>query len=180
MKKKFPNLITERLLINQPIETDIEDIVTILNDKTYSNNTTNIPYPYTSNNAVFWINLAQNNFEQQLGFIFAIRLRKTGKIIGAISLHTDLKFNKAELGYWLSKAYWNKGLATEAAKAVITFGFHDLKLKRIFATHFDFNIASGKVMSNAGMHKEGLLECYTKKDGIYQNHVLYAIINNDL
>jgi RimJ/RimL family protein N-acetyltransferase len=77
----------------------------------------------------------------------------------------------------LDEYYWNKGYTTEAVKSMIKFGFETLKLKRIFATHFDFNVSSGKVLEKSNMKKEGFLECYTCKNDEYQNHILYAIIN---
>ena len=74
----------------------------------------------------------------------------------------------------------NFGEDYKATKGIIDFGFQVLKLKRIFATHFDFNKASGKVLEKAGMKKEGILEAYTKKNNEYQNHILYAIINHKI
>lgn len=59
------------------------------------------------------------------GYTFAIR-EKEGKIIGAIGIH-DRGDDKAELGYWIALPYWNKGFATEAAKAVLNFGIKELK-----------------------------------------------------
>lgn len=87
------------------------------------------------------------------------------------------RFNKAELGYWIDIKYWNNGFASEAAKAIIEFGFENLKLKRIFASHFDYNPSSGNVMKKIGMKKEGILKFHTMKNGEYQHHILYAIIN---
>lgn len=85
-------------------------------------------------------------------------------------------FNKAESGYWLAEYHWNNGYITEAVKAVIAFGFEQLNLKRIFATHFVDNNASGRVLEKAGMKKEGVLIAHTNKNELYQNHILYAII----
>lgn len=180
MNKIFPTLITYRLTLNQPLLTDVEDVAEALQNDVYYQNTINIPKPYTRESAIFWIKLAKDSFEDGSGVIFAIRTSEKSKIIGGIGLGIDRKSNKAELGFWLSQDYWNNGFTTEAVKAIIKFGFEELKLKRIFATHFDFNEASGKVMRNAGMTKEGTMKCYTKKDGQYQNHVLYAIINENL
>lgn len=177
---KFPQLKTERLLLNQPTENDVKTISKILNHDVYSHNTINIPFPYSDKDAQFWLELCRNGFKNETQYIFAIRLQDTNQLIGGIDLGIDKRFNKAELGYWIDQDHAGKGYATEAAKAIINFGFHELKLKRIFATYFDFNIASGKVMEKIGMTKEGLLHCHTRKHDVYQNHVLYAIINQDL
>tara|TARA_R100000306_G_C4353275_1_gene131296 strand:- start:62 stop:604 length:543 start_codon:yes stop_codon:yes gene_type:complete len=177
-KIQLPQIITERLVLNQPNLSDLEKISSILNtSELYSKNTINIPFPYTINNAKFWVDLADNGLKNQNQYIFAIRLKENNELIGGIDLGINKQFNKAELGYWLDEKYWNKGVTTEAVKSIINFGFNDLNLKRIFATHFDTNPSSGKVMEKAGMKKEGLLKCHTYKAGVYQDHFLYAIIN---
>ncbi len=176
----FPKLETERLILDAPKEHDLENIAKILNNEIYSKNTINIPFPYTFDSARFWFTLSENGFKNENQYIFAIRLKDSQKIIGGIDLGIDKNFNKAELGYWLDEDFWNQGFATEAVIKIIDFGFKHLKLKRIFATHFDFNPASGKVLEKSGMKKEGELKAHTKKGNIYHNHILYAIINEDL
>ena len=174
---KFPHIELDKLILNQPTEDDCLEISQILNHEVYSSNTINIPFPYTEKDAKFWVGLSETGFKNNNHLIFAIREKVNEKIIGAIDLGIDIRFNKAELGFWLEKKYWNKGITTEAAKAMIKFGFCNLKLKRIYASHFDFNGSSGKVLEKAGMTKEGLLKCHTYKNGEYQNHILYSIIN---
>ena len=176
-KTKFPELRTERLILNQPKNSDLKKITEILNSEVYSKNTVNIPSPYTDKSAEFWLRLSEEGFINENQYVFAIRLKNSEEIIGGIDLGIDKRFNKAELGYWIDQRFWNIGYATESVKAVIDFGFKTLNLKRIFATHFDFNTSSGKVMQNAGMKKEGVLLCHTCKNGEYQNHVIYGIIN---
>lgn len=174
----FPTIETERLILNQPHENDAEQVAKSLNHKEFSDNTLTIPFPYTMENAKFWISLSQQGFESETNFIFAIRLKDNPRLIGAIGLHLDKNHNKAELGYWLDKEYWNKGYATEAVEAVIRFGFSNLGLRRIFATFFDFNLASGRVLRKAGMIKEGILHSYTKKGNTYQDHIMFAIVHD--
>lgn len=174
----FPKIETKRLILNQPHDSDIESIVKILNNKIYSENTLNMPFPYTTESAKFWINLSENGFKNQNHYIFAIRRKEDNQIIGGIDLNIDKAFNKAELGYWMDINFWNNAYTTEAVKAIIDFGFETLHLKRIFATHFDFNPASGKVMQKAGMTMEGILKANSKKGDKYQNHVLYAIVKD--
>lgn len=174
---EFPTIKTQNLFLNKPLEKDLEKIVLILNNEIYSKNTLNIPFPYQLENAKFFMDLVEKGFENKNQYTFAIRLQENGDIIGAIGLHIDVRFNKAEIGYWLDENFWNKGYATEATKAIIKFGFEKLNLKRIFASVFDFNNSSEKVLQNSGMKKEGVLECHTCKNGEYQNHILYAIIN---
>jgi RimJ/RimL family protein N-acetyltransferase len=86
-------------------------------------------------------------------------------------------FNGAELGYWIGTAHWNRGYCTEAAKAVLQYGFDVLKYHKISARHFVGNISSGRVMKKAGMKREGLLEDEVMKDGKYITVELYGIVN---
>lgn len=177
IESNFPQITTQRLILNQPNERDLETIVDILNNKVYSENTINIPFPYSEADARYWLELSKNGFENKNQYIFAIRLKSNSKLIGGIDLGINRRFNKAELGYWIDIKYWNNGFASEAAKAIIEFGFENLKLKRIFASHFDYNPSSGNVMKKIGMKKEGILKFHTMKNGEYQHHILYAIIN---
>lgn len=177
MKSTFPEIETERLFLNQPGENDVDSIVQILNNPIYSENTINIPFPYSKDNARFWLGLAEEGFKNENHYIFSIRLNEDKEFVGAIGLGIDKTSNKAELGYWIGEKYWNRGYATEAVQAIIKFGFENLNLKRIFASVFDFNPASGQVLVKSGMEKEGLLKCHTLKNGVYQNHIFYAIIN---
>lgn len=174
---KTIELTTERLLLNQPNLQDIPRLLEIMKNPVYSQNMTNIPYPYTETSATFWVNLALEGLEIGDKYIFAIRLKGSSTIIGGVGLGIDKANNKAEMGYWLDEQYWNKGYITEAAQALVHYGFETLLLKRIFASHFTHNEASGKIMQKIGMEQEGVLKAYTLKDGEYLDHVLYAIVN---
>ncbi|HAF34868.1 GNAT family N-acetyltransferase [Sphingobacterium sp. UBA7038] len=176
--KDFPQLVTERLILNAIDTTDIPQIVDYLQDKVYSDFTSNIPYPYRKEDAEYWLKLAEEAFANRKGFTFAIR-NKDKKLIGAIGLQ-DEGSDKAELGYWIAIPYWNNGYVTEAAKAIIEFGFKELNFNKIFATYFPHNPASGKVMEKIGMKKEALLKQHLKKDGRYYDIPLYAIFRTDL
>ncbi|WP_288444210.1 GNAT family N-acetyltransferase [uncultured Chryseobacterium sp.] len=174
--EKFPVLQTERLILSQLEEKDIPFIVELLQHRIFSDLTSNIPYPYVENDARSWVEMSKEAFENNTGYTFAIR-NKEWQIIGAIGLH-DRDDDKAELGYWIGIPYWNKGYVTEAAKAIIDFGFNELKLNKIFATHFPHNPASGRIMEKAGMEQEAVLIKEVKKDGEYFDLVRYCILKD--
>jgi RimJ/RimL family protein N-acetyltransferase len=172
----FPKIETKRLILSQLKEEDLPFVVDYLQDKIFSDLTSNIPYPYRQEDAEFWLKMSKEAFEKGSGFTFAIR-DKDEKIIGAIGLH-DRGEGKAELGYWMAKTYWNQGFVTEAAKAVLDFGFKELTFNKIFATHFLHNPASGKIMEKIGMKKEEILHQHIKKDGKYFDIALYSVLKN--
>jgi RimJ/RimL family protein N-acetyltransferase len=120
--------------------------------------------------------MSWESFENNTGYTFAVR-NKEGQILGAIGLH-DRDDDKAELGYWMGKPFWNKGYITEAATALIDFGFNELQINKIYATYFLDNPASGRIMEKIGMEKEALLKQHLKKDGKYIDVMMYSILKN--
>ena len=179
--KTFPQLKTQRLLLNRPVQSDTDDLIKLLNaDSAFSENTLNIPFPYKIEDAQFFMeNLVNKGFEDQTNFTFAIRQKEQPALIGAIGIHIDFKNNKAELGYWLGKDFWNRGFVTEALKEVIRFGFTDLHLNKLYASHFPHNPASGKIMMNCGMNLEAQLKEEYFKNGKHIDVLRYSILKTD-
>ncbi|MBR6766603.1 MAG: GNAT family N-acetyltransferase [Clostridia bacterium] len=111
---------------------------------------------------------------------WGIEYLATGEIIGTIGfmwIQTDNA--SAEVGYSLSRDYWNRGIMTEALKAVIEYGFSALNLNRIEAQHETTNPASGSVMRKCHMQKEGTLRSRLMNKGRYVDVDLYAILRKD-
>ena len=85
--------------------------------------------------------------------IYAIVLKETGLPVGSIGLHhNDLaaKEDEAELGYWLGKPYWGRGIVPEAARELLRHAFEDLKLERIWCWYYDGNEKSRRVQEKLG------------------------------
>ncbi|WP_447951846.1 GNAT family N-acetyltransferase [Chryseobacterium koreense] len=176
--KSFPELQTERLMLNRPLHTDADDLVQHLGaDSAFSENTLNIPFPYKKEDAEFFLNeLVDKGFETGNNFIFAIRKKGNPKLIGAIGIHPDKNHHKAEVGYWLAKEFWNNGYISEALKQIIQFGFKELKLQKIYASHFPHNPASGKIMLKCGMEMEACLKKEYFKNGQFMDVYRYSIL----
>ena len=148
-------------------------------DQAIADTTQNIPHPYADGMAEEWIGTHKPGYENGSLATFAIVLRDGPKLIGAIGLTLDRDVNKGELGYWIGKPYWNRGYATEAAVAAIAFGFDDLRLNRIRATHLTRNPSSGRVMEKAGMLLEGTACQEVMKWGKYEDLTIYGILRED-
>jgi len=111
---------------------------------------------------------------------WGIEYTATGEIIGTIGFMWIQNDNSsAEVGYSLSRDYWNKGIMTEALKAVIEYGFSFLNLNRIEAQHETTNPASGAVMRKCHMQKEGTLRSRLMNKGKFVDVDLYAILKKD-
>lgn len=106
-------------------------------------------------------------------FQWVIELIDNQKVIGTISLfNVDTVYGTCEIGYCMSKEYWNQGLMTEACHHILHYAFCDLNFKMVFAKHDINNPASGKVMRKNNMKYIETKSEYSKKanDIIYLKH----------
>ena len=138
--------------------------------------TLRIPHPYEEKHAREFLGSMAKENELRL----SIRQRSDGRLIGGIGLHPEMPHRHAELGYWIGVPYWGNGYATEAAKAVVRYGFEQIKLNRIFAHHFKHNPASGKVLRNIGMKYEGCMRQHVLKWGQFVDLELYSILHEEI
>lgn len=174
--KQRPTLQTSRLIL-RPFElTDAKDVQRLAGDKSIADTTLNIPHPYEDGMAEEWISTHQPRFEAGERVNLAIILRDRKTLIGAIGLVIDPRFERAELGYWIGKPYWNKGYCTEAGEVVLQYGFATLNLNRIHSSHLTRNPASGRVMQKLGLVHEGFARQHTKKWDVFEDLALYGIL----
>ncbi len=134
------------------------------------------PHPYTLRDAEEWLSRQTGPFATP---DFAIDL--DGEAVGGIGLvpGTDIERISAEVGYWIGRAVWGRGLATRALRSITAFAFRSLDLRRVYALPFDFNTASIRVLEKAGYRREGLLRDAAIKEGRVANYVLYATTRSD-
>jgi ribosomal-protein-alanine N-acetyltransferase len=177
--KKQEILKTERLILRAFELSDAKIVQRKAGDKAIADTTVNIPHPYPDGAAEKWISTHQPKFESGELINYAITLRETGELIGAVGLVINKRFNHAELGFWIEKDLWGKGYAAEAARALMDYAFNKFGLHRIFAQHMTRNPASGKVMKKLGMHEEGLLKGHILRSGKYEDVVVYGMLNDD-
>ncbi len=111
--------------------------------------------------------------------IFAVVLKESDDLVGAIGLTVSSDHARAELGYWIGVPYWGRGYATEAAREVLRYGFEQLWLHRIYAAHFATNPASGRVLEKVGMSYEGTRREHHRKWGDYEDRVEYSLLVNE-
>jgi ribosomal-protein-alanine N-acetyltransferase len=118
--------------------------------------------------------------EPRVAFELAIVLKSVGKVIGGVGLRIKSVQNReGDIGYVLNRRYWNQGIVTEAARAMVAFGFDELRLHRIYATCNAENLASARVMEKLGMKYEGKLRENALERGRWRDTLLYAILETD-
>jgi RimJ/RimL family protein N-acetyltransferase len=109
----------------------------------------------------------------------AITLLSNGRQIGGVGLRVDEPHQNAELGYWLGVPYWGQGYATEASREMLSYGFGELGLHRIFASHFKHNLASGNILRKLGMRHEGCQREQIRKCDRFVDLELYGLLRQD-
>lgn len=176
---KRPVIETRRLLLRPFEMSDAADVQRLAGDRAIADTTLNIPHPYEQGMAERWIASHQPEFEAGRLCNFAITRGSTGELIGAIGLRRLEAAEVAELGYWLGVPFWNRGYCTEAAIAVVAFGFEELGLTRVQAHHLLRNPASGRVLVKAGMRREGVARQEFRKGERHEDIVLYGIGRDD-
>jgi ribosomal-protein-alanine N-acetyltransferase len=177
--KQRPTLVTERLVLRPFDLSDAGRVQELAGDWAIAEMTLEIPHPYEDGMAEQWISTHEPRFEEGSLLNFAVTLRETAELIGAVGLGLTARFERAEIGYWIGKPYWNKGYCTEAGVAVVEYGFTTLGLNRIFASHYARNPASGRVMIKLGMKPEGVLRRHLKRWDRFEDMVVYAILKEE-
>ncbi|MDN7024852.1 GNAT family N-acetyltransferase [Methanoculleus sp. FWC-SCC1] len=175
-----PTLATARLLLRPMTFADAPEVQRLAGEYAIAANALDIPYPYPPGAAEAWIAGHEEGFLLGEIAVFGVVLAGEDRLIGAIGLmHIDRRHQRGELGYWIGKPYWNRGYATEAASAIIAYGFAGLGLNRIYATHFIRNPASGRVLEKCGLVCEGRLRQHVKKWEVFEDVAIYGIVRED-
>ncbi len=174
-----PSLKTGRLIMRPFDISDASEVQRMAGDRAVADTTSNIPHPYEDGMAEEWINSHPQEFKDEKGCTFAITIKDTSQLAGAIGLKITQAHERAELGYWIGREYWGNGYCTEAAQSLIEYGFSILGINRIEATYMMRNPASGRVMQKLGMKHEGCLRSYVIKWDAFEDAGIYAILRGD-
>jgi RimJ/RimL family protein N-acetyltransferase len=152
----IPVLETERLVLRAPRLEDAERIAMLANERRIAENTARIPHPYALADAEAFL-AAANRSDRETAFLIALA---DGTLIGACGLELREGPGAAgtmpELGYWLGAAYWGRGFATEAVRALIDHAFTDLELEALQAGARVTNPASRRVLEKCGFQWTGV------------------------
>lgn len=173
-----PSLETDRLLLRPFHSEDTDTVQRLVNDPEIVATTRALHFPYPEGAAARWIAQQPEAWLHGRAAIFAIALKRTGLVLGAVGLEIEAADERAELGYWIDPAFWNRGYASEAALAVVDFGFRQLGLNRIMAEYMLHNRASGRVLAKAGFQLEGLLRQHARKWGRFYDVAVLGIVRD--
>lgn len=113
-------------------------------------------------------------------YVFGIFL-PGGVVVGRIALSNVARgaWQNATVGYYIDQACRGRGYATQALRLTVRFGFRDAGLHRLQGAVLPSNPASARVLAKAGFRPEGLAERYIKINGVWRDHLLYAITREE-
>ena len=168
---------TDRLRLRPWRFDDVEDVLAYAQDAEWSRYLRLLPVPYTRDDAERFI--ARQLLRDTISHA-AWACELDGAVIGGVDLRFKFDHALAEVGYSLARVHWNRGLCTEAARAVIDAAFTThVDLNRIHARADNRNCASQRVMEKLGMAREGVLRMSRVERGEALDEVWYAILRHD-
>lgn len=171
----IPVLETPRLYLRPLMMDDFEDFYEYAQDLEVSGPGMWTPYPNETK--------AREDFERLLSLYsyglmwWALEIRDKGKMIGRCQLaEYDAEDGRAELSYALNRHFWGQGLITEAAQAILQYGFDVMALNRISAQVFTDNEGSIRVLEKLGFKREGRLRQYRRIRGYPEDVYIYSLL----
>lgn len=139
-----------------------------------------MPHPYQAEDARQWINFAGRSARKDQSYAFGIEYKQTREIIGGISLkqiHT--RDRSTEIGYWLARKFWGRGIGSEAVRLILEFCFKQLGLHRVYAVTHAKNLGSSRVLTKNGFVREGVLRKAGKIGGRWQDMYTFGILRSE-
>ncbi len=132
-----------------------------------------LPYPYTVRDAQAYI-ASMLAADENTTYAFAIAAGD--KAVGSIGAFRkdNVHARTAEMGYYVARPYWDRGIATDAVRRLSAYIFENTDILRLFAEPFAFNAASCRVLEKAGFTCEGTLRGNAVKNGIVIDMKMYA------
>jgi ribosomal-protein-alanine N-acetyltransferase len=133
-----------------------------------------LPYPYTDEHARSWIAALVKRPDEH---VFAIL--SDGAFRGVVGLTYDAEQDRAELGYWLGRPYWGKGMASAAAAFAVEYAFRVLNARRVYAHCFSVNSASRRVLEKTGLKYEGCLRQHFVRMGTVHDLLCFGLLKEE-
>lgn len=152
---------------------DKSELIRIANNrKIWRNLTDMFPSPYTEADADFWI-----PFANQSAPSVHLAIELNGNLAGGVGIIAGegIFCCTGQFGYWLGEAYWDKGIATAAARAMVAHAMSSTSFARLEAAVFQWNPPSMRVLEKVGFVREGVLKRSMYKDGQLIDSVMYAL-----
>ena len=171
-------IVNEQIHLSEFQPTDQAACLEHLEEKEIYDRTLRIPYPYTEADFQAWLRIVEKaTIQQGRPIHWAIRNEEDFLIGGSGFDNLQIgKSHRAEIGYWLAKPYWGRGIMTAVVRRACEFAFAEFGLAKIEAHAFAENVASARVLEKCGFQQEGYLRKHFLKDGKFIDARLFALV----
>ena len=173
-------IVTERLVLRELVADDWPAVLAYQRDPRYLRF-----YPWTDRTEAEVRDFVQMQVGHQTErprrkFQLAITMPESKGLIGNCGIRRKPDNEcEADFGYELAPEYWGRGYATEAALAIVAFGFRDLELHRVSASCIADNVASANVLEKVGLQREGRLRESEHFKGRWWDKLLYGLLESE-
>jgi ribosomal-protein-alanine N-acetyltransferase len=179
MDHRLPVLMGRRLLLREPTQADGELLFVYTSDPPVTRYLS-FDGPRSMTETLEFIGRCEEFRRQDREYVFVIADRATDQPRGVIGLrHLDRDTRTAEVGTWVRRQDWGKGVNLEAKALLLDFAFGNLTLHRIEARIAADNKRSRRAFERLGAKHEGTLREAFYKDGGFRDQALYAILATD-
>ena len=175
----FPTLTTERLVLRDLTDADAADVYVFWGDPEVQKYNAEPLRDVSQAHTFIAEMLAEYATRKQV--MWAITKRDGGAVLGGVDLHDwNRTHHRAEVGYSLARAWWGQGIASEAVRAVLRFGFERMQLHRIEAGTIADNWRSVRMLERLGFRREGTRREYSlEDDGTYHDSAMYGLLQHE-
>ncbi|MEU1423761.1 GNAT family N-acetyltransferase [Kitasatospora sp. NPDC005751] len=174
-------LVTERLFLRPPRESDLDAIFEACQDPEIQRWTV-VPSPYRREDAEYFVNdLAVNGRRTGENLVWCVVERAGGALVGAQGLvRVPGRPGTAEVGWWATREHRGRGYTVEAARAVAHHAITELGLRRLEWTAYVGNEGSRAVAEKVGFRFEGTLRSYAEQRGEFRDSWVGGLLATDL
>lgn len=172
----FPTLTTDRMILRKTKIEDAEEVFIMRSDPGLLAYVDRDPAK-TIDEARAFIQLITDNLDNNVGVSWAMTLKDSDKMIGAIAIwRIDKENHRGEIGYVLLTEYQGKGLMLEAIQAVTDYAFKEMKLHSLEANINPDNLASQRVLERAGFVREAYFRENYYFNGRFIDSAIYSLL----
>jgi ribosomal-protein-alanine N-acetyltransferase len=177
--QNLPRLETPRLVLRKATKGDVPSIFAYSSDPEVTRYLRWGPHQSLADTEDY-VNEVLAEYREGLDGPWLMERRQTNTVIGHIHLmEIDTRHRKAQVGFVLSRGYWNRGIATEALIKVLEYAFGEIGLNRVEGLCISDNRAAARVMEKAGMQKEAELREYLFQKGAFRDFSVYSMLRRE-
>lgn len=171
---------TERLVLREFVPEDWRVMARYWDDPRYGSFNPELDDPDAFVRMLVERFVAAQSDEPRRAWQLAVVERESGAMIGNCGIRVnDPEMGEANIGYEIDPRFWGHGYATEAARAILSVGFADLRLHRVWAECIADNVASTRVLAKLGMRREACFREHRRFRDRWWDTCIFGILDRE-